>query len=312
MGDIQKLDYSKPPPGFRISGPPSHREHTQAAIRDAWAHYKANSDPPGMLTGSYGDTVFWVHVQVDGDLPVDGPFRADEQGGVSQAEAACRAAAWAWYDARLGLANTHSAAWPECLGYTDETCAELLEGPTSAERERQSEEHNASSLALLDYSSAPPGWVQDPNREWAYEADTGPGSKCRRRPIDVAWSHYKAEHNPPGMWCGFSRGAHEMETCSLRAGVSACGARWELMPDLRVPFKGYLAKCRAWAWAWHDRRHGLARRMMQDVDVNDVVQFHLILCWHDEWVAAVDAWLVEKSAPPPEALATLRRKQVRR
>lgn len=299
MADIQKLDYSATPPRGR-----------------SWQAYKLCYDPPGLQVAPYGNAVFWVQIQAT-DNPVVGPFRADEMSGspwavrVQQAESACRAAAWSWYDTRLSLTNTHSAVWPECLGYTDEICSELLEGPTSEDRKRQSEEHIASSLALLDYSGAPPGWRLDAVCGWAYE-ERSPGSNGRRCPFDVAWTHYKAEHSPPGMWCGFSRGAHEMETCSLRAGVSACGARWELMLDLRVPFKGYLAKCRAWAWAWHDRRHGLARRMMQDVDVNDVVQFHLILCWHDEWVAAVDAWLVEKSAPPPEALATLRRKQVRR
>lgn len=44
--EVPQLDYSKPPPGFRISGPPSHSEHTQAAIRDAWAYYKTDNDPP--------------------------------------------------------------------------------------------------------------------------------------------------------------------------------------------------------------------------------------------------------------------------
>ena len=102
--EVPQLDYSKPPPGFRISGPPSHSEHTQAAIRDAWAYYKTDNDPPGFLVtgdeaaddGSGGNAA-WL-------LPERVLLAGDGYHGGYATTSSARTAAWAWYDRRLALA----------------------------------------------------------------------------------------------------------------------------------------------------------------------------------------------------------------
>ena len=90
------FDYSKPPPGFHISGPPSHSEHTQAAIRDAWAYYKTDNDPPGILVtgdeeadaGAIGHAA-WIVLGALGDDGYHDGYATT---------AAARSAAWCWYD----------------------------------------------------------------------------------------------------------------------------------------------------------------------------------------------------------------------
>lgn len=183
--------------------------------------------------------------------------------------------------------------------------------PQPEEWKRQVEEHQAKSLPLLDFRDAPPGWVKDPIRDWTHEPDA-PGSKHRRRPLDAAWSLYKSEHAPPGMWCGFSRDPIDMQNCRIRVGVSACGARWELSPDIEIPFSGYLAKAREWAWAWHDSRHALTTELLKRAEllasIGKEIKFHLILCWHDEWVAEASAWAKDPTLPIPKAFVSLGRR----
>lgn len=130
---IQRLDYSKPPPGYlvhdlnddgwwwRVDEPEdgclSPHETEGEALAAAWAHHKAHNDPPGLV-------VFWEsddkHFAPDGDGewhvylgdPVDALIGAPscwwkrcpaENRQVMEAEA--RAAAWAWHDCRLALAE---------------------------------------------------------------------------------------------------------------------------------------------------------------------------------------------------------------
>ncbi len=86
--DIQRLDYSKPPPGYTVeadsigiwgwTGGGHHCDafglgHEDAAIADAWKHHRRHNDPQGLAVNAWG-------------------FGA-----------AARAAAWTWYDQRRAL-----------------------------------------------------------------------------------------------------------------------------------------------------------------------------------------------------------------
>lgn len=209
--------------------------------------------------------------------------------------------------------------------------------PTGRDWNRQVEEHNATTLPLLDFSAPPPGYAVDcyPH-EKASDPPTSFGvALAGARPlclfadegeaVAAAWSDYKLSHDPPGMWCGFSRSLNDLDNCSIRVGVHACGSRWELWPDITVPYEGFTVKARAWAWAWYDRRHALmakiptmvtslradrrgpypsralAQRLAFAQRLVERAPFHRVLCWHDEWVAEVEAW-IECPSHLPEAL----------
>jgi len=314
---FQQLDYSKPPPGYMVhdlnddgwwwrvdepeDGCLAPYEQESEALSDAWTHYKASNDPPGMWSGQSvaGTFGFGAHLKDGASCGLDA--------GHHDSEASARVAAWTWYDRRLALIESHGALWPDCLAWEDTLCSEIEEGQHPGEHVRQMEEHHATELALIDFSAPPPGWVKDPIAGWAHEPD----AKHRRRPIDVAWSLYKSEHNPPGMWIGFSRYMSDLENCRIRVGVSACGQRWEMMPGFygcfaKGPYKGWVQRARAWAWEYHDRRHLLALALRQ----SDVlaqrgmksVPFHQLLCWHDEWLKEFDAWVQDPSLPAPAFL----------
>ncbi len=117
---IQRLDYSKPPPGYTVrfedssgangDGPPlwwygaphclASMGSEAEALAAAWAHYKAHNDPPGMWSGQargehpggYG----YALMESSHEHPLEADFeRIDD----------ARAAAWAWYDRRLALTS---------------------------------------------------------------------------------------------------------------------------------------------------------------------------------------------------------------
>lgn len=118
MTEIQRLDYSEPPPGYerRVLGSsvqaplvsrPTPLAHATVPLResirrgadfewfateaegrtDAWSRYKAHNDPPG--------------IEVDG-----GAFYPQGYTGYLQCDGSdARADAWTWYDRRLVLAE---------------------------------------------------------------------------------------------------------------------------------------------------------------------------------------------------------------
>lgn len=321
MSEIVKLDYSRPPSDYLVAGnadAPQVLAGLAASSRDGgwavrcpdgscvaagswddavafcWARFKAENDPPGIRTT-------WS----DGDAVTVLPLSVLEER---------RATAWAKYDQRLALSLTHRAAWPDCLGWDDGFCAEMAEGPSAEEAQRQSEEHNALTLDLLDYRRPPPG--SDVGEAAGSPLDVA----WSRHEIDAAWAQHKIKRNPPGMWCGFARAPSDMENCRLRVGVSACGARWELHPDLgEVLYKGWLARARAWAWTWHDRRNALTWALLRSKDalasVGVDIKFHIILCWSDEWVTSAETWVEVSTCPGcaitkplPDAFTTLRQR----
>ena len=207
--------------------------------------------------------------------------------------------------------------------------------PIGRDWNRQAEEHNATTLPLLNFSEPPPGYevdcyphekASDPPTSFGV-ALTGARPLClfadEGEAVAAAWSDYKLSHDPPGMWCGFSRSPDDLDNCSIRVGVHACGARWELLPGITMPYEGFTVKARAWAWAWHDRRHALMAKigkMIADFTgrgpfheafaqvLVDRAPFHRVLCWHNEWVDEVEAWIEKPSSNPwhpstvPEAL----------
>ena len=300
-----------PPPGYEWSGdsrdlvhavgrPGGPPLHGPVSLSQAWSEYRITHDPPGMWSSPTFKGSFGVlqspspsargHdgqlILIKTTLRVGQLLTLDRRR--SAARDAARAAAWGWYDIRLDLTATYGAMWPDCLAWTEASCADVREGPTAAERDRQSREHSATTLDLINFDGTPPS--------------------------DDSWPSYKSKHNPPGMWCGFARSVSEMSTCRFRVGISACSTRWELNPsDCHVPYQGWLAKARAWAWTWHDCRHALAKSLLTcpgfETDGRSVM-FHRILCWHDEWVAEAEAWVTAQEACPgsvamPDAFSTL-------
>lgn len=129
---IAMLDYSKPPLGYRVEQgidgfvviDPQMVRHSAAmqnlghgwrldvAEARAWAHYKAEHDPPGLTVQS---------------------FRARALG---LPDPKARATAWAWHDRRLAIVvdvdeqtcggGKDLAAWlTKALAWTDAECAEI-------------------------------------------------------------------------------------------------------------------------------------------------------------------------------------------
>ena len=202
-----------------------------------------------------------------------------------------------------------------------------------------------SDIAKLDYSKPPPQYVVEPavlGGRWCWDSldprdgvetmgyASGPGQDAA---LAAAWTHYKIHNDPPGMivvWESDDKhfapdGDGEWHVClgdqvQATIGATVCwwnGRRWELTIDGRGPYSGWLKRSRAWAWAWHDRRHTLTRDLLKDEQLlqtlGATIEFVQILCWHDEWVEEAEAWTMDKSRPIPEAFFTLmKREEVRR
>lgn len=148
MQDIERLDFSKPPPGYmgpdentmrccwHMSAPADDyfsacQDTPQEALVHAWAHYQERHDPPRFLVSDDGEGhAAWL-------LP-DGLTTNDVEYNPGYAtEAEARAAAWAHYKARLTLAERVESlllapgvaaevvaeSWPCCLTWSNEQAA---------------------------------------------------------------------------------------------------------------------------------------------------------------------------------------------
>lgn len=147
---VPRLDYSKPPSRYsepvligeewHVVGPFwAENFGTEAlATKAAWTHYKAKHDPPG--TSTVDDAMFgWCFVietrHYSWPRECSRPLREHHEAGPSGASA--RAAAWAWYDRRLALANIlddDGAAylldgcpevWPRILAWSNEQVSKV-------------------------------------------------------------------------------------------------------------------------------------------------------------------------------------------
>lgn len=136
---VERLDDSKPPPGYSVDeqndgwwwwvGDPEDGNTVPLgieleALADAWAHYKARHDPPGMVIAHIWGGGFAWGPRVDSN-----EVAFDEHGATADDDAA-RAAAWAWYDRRLALAGRLGdldgvTNWPAALNWSDEQVAEV-------------------------------------------------------------------------------------------------------------------------------------------------------------------------------------------
>ncbi len=146
---IERLDYSKPPPGYRIdeqdgefdwyvgddvspdNGNASLITTEADALREAWEDYKVENDPPGVWAG-----------QARGEHPGGYGFGLMEADHEHPLDADCeriddaRAAAWDWHDRRRAIVvdiddQTCSggrglAAWlASALAWTEAECSEI-------------------------------------------------------------------------------------------------------------------------------------------------------------------------------------------
>ena len=133
MADVVRLDFAGPPPGYawderRNGYLRDIYDDLVGSLADAWKHYKARFDPPGMKTLNVRMSGWWCpYVQhADGELyPVDATVRDAETQEIA------RAAAWRWYEARLTLynilrkINPPREFWPVILTWSDQDVIEV-------------------------------------------------------------------------------------------------------------------------------------------------------------------------------------------
>lgn len=146
MSDIERLDFSKPPPGYDVVAngfdqerfPVERRWHATSELHSsnnhaseananaaAWTHHKARRDPPGMWSGYCGILPLCdqyrprMGVSIPGVAHLELYVSAERPGTCEEAKAMGRAAAWAWYEDAVEVAdlldgeNGPTETWPE-------------------------------------------------------------------------------------------------------------------------------------------------------------------------------------------------------
>ena len=130
MADVVRLDFAGPPPGYawderRNGYLRDIYDDLVGPLVDAWKHYKARFDPPGMKLGSVGGALRFWYITAPGAVGYVSP-----QGDLKP-EAESRAAAWRWYEARLDLynilrkINPPREFWPVILTWSDQDAIEV-------------------------------------------------------------------------------------------------------------------------------------------------------------------------------------------
>ena len=125
MTDVARLDFAGPPPGYtwderRTGYLRDIYDDLVGSLSDAWKHYKARFDPPGMKLGSVGGALRFWYITAPGAVGYVSPQ------GELKPEAESRAAAWRWYEARLELynilhkINPPREFWPVILTWSDQ------------------------------------------------------------------------------------------------------------------------------------------------------------------------------------------------
>jgi hypothetical protein len=148
---IEMIDYSNPPPGHTLEADRDEHgdiewdglhETEVAALSAAWAHYKAEHDPPGLLVDEL-DPGWSFYVMMDStraslwssSLPSPASYPVLAVGGPFSGRPEARAAAWAWHDRRhalardvadqLGEPDSATALLSKMLPWTDAECEEV-------------------------------------------------------------------------------------------------------------------------------------------------------------------------------------------
>lgn len=130
MTDVARLDFTGPPLGYtsderRTGYLRDIYDDLVGSLADAWKHYKARFDPPGMKLGSVGGALRFWYITAPGAVGYVSP-----QGDLKP-EANARAAAWHWYEARLTLynilrkINPPREFWPVILTWSDQDVIEV-------------------------------------------------------------------------------------------------------------------------------------------------------------------------------------------
>lgn len=162
------------------------------------------------------------------------------------------------------------------------------------------------TVKRLDYSRPPPGYEVGNSDDgdgrlveatgaaawphWAWNELSPDLQACgetltRVEAVTAAWAHFKAENDPLGMETYSDDGAEEHWCFAANATVALHDA----------PYHSRVA-ARAAAWAWHDRRHALARMFEQTAEIMGRPAFPSdpdpawadMLTWSDEQVAAAE------------------------
>ena len=179
------------------------------------------------------------------------------------------------------------------------------------EAERAAHPGDLSSVERLDFTKPPLGYEVD-TTTFTFTAPSVTAASGRERCIAnidgtskvsgrdqtlaAAWSHYKGEHDPPGMRVVLGVGLWGFDVFQTRG-------LWD--PSVRDGLWNKAAS-RAAAWSWYDRRLvlweklALAEGVQRTFIADDV--WPAILTWSDEQVAEVERWLVDSTAEMPEVL----------
>jgi len=143
VADVVLLDFTQPPPGYtwderRRSSLRDIYDDLVGPLAEAWTHYKARFDPPGMFTrvvaGTYAkpaQSAVWGPFFEHAGRQYNLVFEVAGATPVEQRAATARAAAWRWYEARAELygilrkLNPPREFWPVLLTWLDEQVAEV-------------------------------------------------------------------------------------------------------------------------------------------------------------------------------------------
>lgn len=171
----------------------------------------------------------------------------------------------------------------------------------------------AEGIERLDFSKPPPGytvaWLTHSSPEWVFRVDERDDfnqydSEDKAR--SAAWAHYKARHDPPGMWTLYWENEDRV----------AQGYAWGYRSEAAFGTEPTQDAARAAAWAWYERRLALAD-LLESEDIDRRLTEHhpeirtarlcrgwwpVVLIWSDEQVAAVERWLIDSTAEMPEVL----------
>jgi hypothetical protein len=126
-----------------------------------------------------------------------------------------------------------------------------------------------------------------------------------RVPPPATWDEVKQQHNPPGMWTGFTRRLRDMSIADTRVGVG----HYELSVSKVVKYdeseeegrnEEWRRVARADAWEHYDRRLAVANRLdacgLAPICTRPL--WPRILTWPDHLVAHAEAYL-DNDDPSP-------------